>query len=127
MRVNLLTIFKETKMRKQVTSETTKTNARDIVLIGKIYQSFEALEETLGKLKMEEPLFITHVAKKSFAEIIFKNVTENEQKRFKEEQKKNLTNDYFGSLSTHFARLTLCRKTRKFSRFFTSKYLFILD
>ena len=98
MRVNLLTIFKETKMRKQVTSETTKTNARDIVLIGKIYQSFEALEETLGKLKMEEPLFITHVAKKSFAEIIFKNVTENEQKRFKEEQKKNLTNDYFGSL-----------------------------
>ncbi len=90
MRVNLLTIFKETKMRKQVTSETTKTNARDIVLIGKIYQSFEALEETLGKLKMEEPLFITHVAKKSFAEIIFKNVTENEQKRFKEEQKKKL-------------------------------------
>ena len=74
-------------MRKQVTSETTKTNARDIVLIGKIYQSFE---ETLGKLKMEEPLFITHVAKKSFAEIIFKNVTENEQKRFKEEQKKKL-------------------------------------
>ena len=62
-------------MRKQVTSETTKTNARDIVLIGKIYQSFEALEETLGKLKMEEPLFITHVAKKSFAVIIFKNVT----------------------------------------------------
>ncbi len=77
-------------MRKQATSETKNTNARDIVLIGKIYQSFEALEETLGKLKMEEPLFITHVAKKSFAEIIFKNVTENEQKRFKEEQKKKL-------------------------------------
>lgn len=90
MRVILLTIFKETKMRKQVTSETKDTSARDIVLIGKIYQSFEALEETLGKLKMEEPLFITHVAKKSFAEIIFKNVTENEQKRFKEEQKKKL-------------------------------------
>ena len=77
-------------MRKQVTSETTKTIARVFVLFGIIYQSFEALEETLGKLKMEEPLFITHVAKKSFAEIIFKNVTENEQKRFKEEQKKKL-------------------------------------
>lgn len=28
---------------------------RDIMLIGKIYKSFEALEETLGKLQLEEP------------------------------------------------------------------------
>ena len=40
---------------------------RDIMLIGKIYKSFEALEETLGKLQLEEPLFITYMAKKSFA------------------------------------------------------------
>lgn len=39
---------------------------RDIMLIGKIYKSFEALEETLGKLQLEEPLFITYMAKKSF-------------------------------------------------------------
>ncbi len=50
----------------------------NIALISKIYQSFEALEETLGKLKMEEPLFITYVAKKSFAEVIFKNI-QNDQ------------------------------------------------
>ena len=36
---------------------------RNIVLISKIYESFEALEETLGKLKLEEPLFITYIAK----------------------------------------------------------------
>ena len=35
---------------------------RDIMLIGKIYKSFEALEETLGKLQLEEPLFITYMA-----------------------------------------------------------------
>jgi len=77
-------------MRKQATSEKNNANARDIILIGKIYQSFEALEETLGKLKLEEPLFITHVAKKSFAEIIFKNITENERRKSREEQKKKL-------------------------------------
>ncbi|MBO5443221.1 MAG: hypothetical protein J6A33_05485 [Alphaproteobacteria bacterium] len=50
----------------------------NITLISKIYQSFEALEETLGKLKLEEPLFITYVAKKSFAEVIFKNIQNNQ-------------------------------------------------
>lgn len=43
----------------------------NMVLISKIYESFEALEETLGKLKLEEPLFITYVAKKSFANTVF--------------------------------------------------------
>ena len=50
----------------------------NITFISKIYQSFEALEETLGKLKLEEPLFITYVAKKSFAEVIFKNIQNNQ-------------------------------------------------
>ena len=50
----------------------------NITLISKIYQSFEALEETLGKLKLEEPLFITYVSKKSFAEVIFKNIQNNQ-------------------------------------------------
>ena len=39
----------------------------NLALMSKIYQSFEALEETLGALKMEEPLFMTYAAKKSFA------------------------------------------------------------
>ena len=57
---------------------TTRTNVENnVVLISKIYESFEALEETLGKLKLEEPLFITYVAKKTFANAVFKNVEKN--------------------------------------------------
>ena len=36
-----------------------ETYNRNMVLLGKIYQSFEALEETLGQLQLEEPLFMT--------------------------------------------------------------------
>ena len=71
-------------MRKQANTKKDRATARDIILISKIYQSFEALEETLGKL------FITHVAKKSFAEIIFKNIDEAEQKKLQEECRKKL-------------------------------------
>lgn len=46
----------------------------NMVFVGTIYDSFEALEETLGKLKLERPLFITHVAKIAFAEEVFKRV-----------------------------------------------------
>lgn len=49
----------------------------NVVLISKIYQSFEALEETLGMLKLEEPLFITYVAKKTFANAVLKNKKKN--------------------------------------------------
>ncbi|MBR1648682.1 MAG: hypothetical protein IJ689_03685 [Alphaproteobacteria bacterium] len=48
--------------------------ADNLMLIDKIYQSFEALEYTLGKLKLEEPLFITYMAKKSFASTVFKKL-----------------------------------------------------
>ena len=41
-------------MRKQANTKKDRATARDIILISKIYQSFEALEETLGKLKLEE-------------------------------------------------------------------------
>ncbi len=44
----------------------------NLALVSKIYQSFEALEETLGALKMEEPLFMTYAAKKSFAHNIMR-------------------------------------------------------
>ena len=53
---------------------------RDIMLIGKIYKSFEALEETLGKLQLEEPLFITYMAKKSFADNVFSQIKHNNEK-----------------------------------------------
>lgn len=54
-----------------------KAIENDMILISKIYESFEALEETLGKLKLEEPLFITYAAKKSFANTIYKQVKRN--------------------------------------------------
>ncbi len=43
-----------------------------LVFAGTIYDTFEALEETLGKLKLATPLFITHVAKQAFAEALIK-------------------------------------------------------
>lgn len=48
----------------------------NLIFVGTIYDSFEALEETLGKLKLERPLFITHVAKMAFAEEVFKRAEE---------------------------------------------------
>lgn len=46
--------------------------SENMALMSKIYQSFEALEQTLGALQMEEPLFMTYAAKKSFADTIMK-------------------------------------------------------
>ena len=45
----------------------------NLALMSKIYQSFEALEQTLGALKMEEALFMTYAAKKSFATSLTKH------------------------------------------------------
>lgn len=53
----------------------------NFALTGKIYQSFEALEETLGALKMEEPLFMTYAAKKAFARDIMKTTNSVHQYR----------------------------------------------
>lgn len=52
-----------------------------LVFAGTIYDTFEALEETLGKLKLATPLFITHVAKKAFAEALIKQA-ENSPKLY---------------------------------------------
>lgn len=53
---------------------------RDILLISKIYKSFENLEETLKKLQMEEPLYITNMAKKSFADSVFEQIKKHREK-----------------------------------------------
>ena len=68
-------------MNKSVERTKNVDAARNIVLISKIYESFEALEETLGKLKLEEPLFITYIAKKSFADTIFQAVKKNNEEK----------------------------------------------
>ena len=51
---------------------------RNMVLLGRIYQSFEALEETLGQLQLEEPLFMTYAAKKAFTKKVLKNPKRDE-------------------------------------------------
>lgn len=49
----------------------------DLSIVRNIFNSFEALEETLGTLKLEEPLFMTYAAKKSFARIIMKSANKS--------------------------------------------------
>ncbi|MBP5352493.1 MAG: hypothetical protein J6Y91_01845 [Alphaproteobacteria bacterium] len=44
----------------------------NLYFVGTIYESFEALEEVMGKLKLERPLFLVYLAKKAFAEEVFK-------------------------------------------------------
>lgn len=56
-----------------------ETYNRNMVLLGKIYQSFEALEETLGQLQLEEPLFMTYAAKKAFTKKVLKNPARDEK------------------------------------------------
>ena len=47
---------------------------------GTIYDSFEALEEVLGKLKLERPLFLLYAAKKAYAEEVFAAAGEKPEK-----------------------------------------------
>lgn len=69
-------------MRTVNTGRNVNPNAEtNIALINKIYESFEALEETLGGLKLEEPLFITYVAKKAFAKAVFDDKRKRSKKK----------------------------------------------
>jgi division protein CdvB (Snf7/Vps24/ESCRT-III family) len=61
-------------MTRAYDKNTEYNNAREILLIEKIYQSFETLEEILEKLKLEEPLFMIKTAKRSFANNLFKQI-----------------------------------------------------
>lgn len=51
--------------------------SKNMIFAGTIFDSFEALEEALGKLKLEQPLFLTYLAKKAFAEEVFKCARED--------------------------------------------------
>lgn len=66
-------------MRNQINVTKAESLENNMVLINKIYDSFEALEETLGMLKLEEPLFITYVAKKTFANAVFKDTKKDKK------------------------------------------------
>jgi hypothetical protein len=54
--------------------------AENLIFAGTIYDSFEALEEVLGKLKLEKPLFLVYLAKKAYAEEVMKAAGENDYK-----------------------------------------------
>lgn len=64
-------MIKTSDMEKQ------KEIEKNIMFVSTIYESFEALEETLGKLKLEQPLFMTHAAKKAFAAEVIKYAEKN--------------------------------------------------
>lgn len=54
-------------------TENEKVKIEDnLIFAGTIYESFEALEEVMGKLKLERPLFLVYLAKKEFAAEVFK-------------------------------------------------------
>lgn len=61
--IQKITSKQEKPMTKKYHSDEADVVEQNLELISKIYQSFEALEETLGRLKLEEPLFITYIAK----------------------------------------------------------------
>ena len=62
---------------------------KNIMFVTTIYDTFEALEETLGKLKLERPLFLVYLAKKSFAEEVFKYAQKDDQIYLSPKQKNN--------------------------------------
>lgn len=47
---------------------------------GTIYDTFEALEEVLGKLKLERPLFLLYAAKKAYAKEVIAAAGEKTEK-----------------------------------------------
>ncbi|MBP5215207.1 MAG: hypothetical protein J6039_01460 [Alphaproteobacteria bacterium] len=51
-----------------------------LIFAGTIYESFEALEEVMGKLKLERPLFLIYLAKKEFAAAVLKAAGEKPEK-----------------------------------------------
>jgi len=51
-----------------------------MMFVSTIYESFEALEEVMGKLKLERPLFLIYLAKMSFADEVYKVAKENPHK-----------------------------------------------
>lgn len=64
---------------------------RNMIFVGTIYDTFEALEETLGKLKLERPLFLTYIAKQAFAEEVFKQALKDDNEIYLTERSKEET------------------------------------
>ena len=46
--------------------------------VGTVYDSFEALIEVLGRLKLEEPLYLVYLAQKVYAQEVFNAANEQD-------------------------------------------------
>ena len=49
--------------------------------VGTIYDNFDALIEVLGRLKLEQPLYLVYLAQKLFAQEVFNVAANNQNKR----------------------------------------------
>ena len=67
-------------MRNKIGTQQNNELKNNLYFAGTIYDSFEALEEVLGKLKLEKPLFLVYLAKKAYAEEVMKAAGENDYK-----------------------------------------------
>lgn len=67
-------------MRNKIVTQQNNELKNNLYFAGTIYDSFEALEEVLGKLKLEKPLFLVYLAKKAYAEEVMKAAGENDYK-----------------------------------------------
>lgn len=74
-------------LKKQKENKQPSELEKNMMFVTTIYDTFEALEETLGKLKLEQPLFLTYIAKKAFAEEVFKYEKNDERIYLAEYQK----------------------------------------
>lgn len=66
-------------MKDIISNRTHSELKNNLIFAGTIYDSFEALEEVLGKLKLEKPLFLVYLAKKTFAEEVIAAAEENQK------------------------------------------------
>ena len=57
--------------------ETKEKLENHLYCVGTIYDSFEALLEVLGKLNLEEPLYLVYLAQKSFAQAVITAAQKN--------------------------------------------------
>ena len=64
-------------MKNMVKDEKTIQIEKNIIFVSTIYDSFEALEETLGKLKIDDSKILVSRAKKIFADEVIRYAIEN--------------------------------------------------
>ena len=64
-------------MKQFYKKESDKQIEKNIMFVSTIYDSFEALEETLSKLKLQKSTDLIRMAKNLFAKEVFKYAQEN--------------------------------------------------